>query len=70
MKAKLEQLGQDLFEAYSDSADWKNFRGGPVPRWDDAATKGDLEMVLPQSIRDHWMAAAVFVLRLMDKRDV
>lgn len=40
-----------LYNAYGDSAGWKNFRGEPMPKWDD----------LPNEIQENWRAVARFV---------
>lgn len=42
------ELGHTGYDAYGAKADWKNYEGKPMPKWDD----------LPQHIRDKWAAAA------------
>ena len=37
-----------LYTSYGWSADWKNFRGEPMPQWAD----------LPEAIREHWLVVA------------
>lgn len=39
---------QTAYQAYGDSAEWRNFRGEPMPSWP----------VLPPATRQHWVAAA------------
>lgn len=43
-----EILARKGYEAYGDSSTWRNFRGDPMPTWDQ----------LPLPIKDHWVAAA------------
>jgi hypothetical protein len=37
-----------LYQAYGDSADWRNFRGDAMPTWPN----------LPDTTKEHWRAAA------------
>ena len=39
---------QELYEAYGDHADWKNFQGNAMPAWKD----------LTDAVRGHWQAVA------------
>lgn len=47
-------LGQAAYKAYGDQVGWKNFRGDPMPSWDD----------LTYEIQDGWISAALAVARL------
>ena len=47
MSTAEKPIAQVSYEAYGDFAQWKNYRGDPMPRWDD----------LPPTIRDAWYAA-------------
>ena len=42
------ELAKLLYEAYGASAEWKNYRGDPMPTWD----------ALPENIQRHWRAVA------------
>jgi hypothetical protein len=42
------RLGRIGYDAYGEVAEWKNYEGKPMPKWDE----------LPQHIRDKWAAAA------------
>lgn len=44
----LTELARIGYEAYGDSADWKNFEGKPMPKWDD----------LRPDICEKWKAAS------------
>jgi hypothetical protein len=41
------------YQAYGDNAEWKNFMGNAMPKWED----------LPEAIRGHWVAAAKALVR-------
>lgn len=43
-----EKVGEIAYEAYGESAHWKNFLGDAMPKWGD----------LPQEIKNHWAAAS------------
>ncbi len=43
-----EPVARLLYRAYGESAEWKNYRGDPMPEWDE----------LPDAIREHWSAVA------------
>lgn len=43
-----EKVGEVAYQAYGDSAKWKNFLGDPMPKWDE----------LPQEIKNHWREAS------------
>ena len=47
-----KEYAERAYKAYGDKADWKNFRGDPMPEWGD----------LPENIRTYWQAAAVQVI--------
>ncbi len=42
-------LARQSYQAYGDTVSWKNFRGDPMPKFDD----------LPEPIRLAWRAAAM-----------
>lgn len=52
---------QELYDAYGDHADWKNFQGNAMPAWKD----------LTDVVRGHWQAVAdqfeYFDLELTDR---
>lgn len=43
------------YEAYGESAGWKNFAGNPMPQWDE----------LPPKIQEHWGRAAQAIALLL-----
>lgn len=47
----LDDLAQRAYDAYGAETDHKNFRGEPMPAWDD----------LPCKIQDAWRSAALEV---------
>lgn len=48
MNNELTRLAEIAYRAYGETTDFKNFRGEPMPEWDD----------LPEKIRQAWTAAA------------
>ena len=50
-------LAEKLYNAYGDSAEWKNYFGSDMPKWS----------VLPEKIKDHWRAVAYSTLKLDNK---
>lgn len=46
-----EALGKIGYDAYGEAAGWKNFRGDPMPSWDE----------LPSHIRRYWCHAAIAI---------
>ncbi len=48
-----QDLAANLYRVYCDSSGGKNFRGDPCPAWAD----------LPDAIRGHWTAVAVWARR-------
>ncbi len=46
-----ELLASQMYAAYGNHANWTNFTGGPMPRWQD----------LPQATREHWIAVAQYI---------
>lgn len=48
MPSPFTDLAKLAYQAYGDKAEWKNYAGDPMPRWDDL---GDV-------IQDRWCAAA------------
>ena len=51
MNNELTPLARIAYQAYGETTDFKNFRGEPMPEWDD----------LPEKIRQAWEAAAAAV---------
>jgi hypothetical protein len=49
-------IARVAYAAYGDTVDHKNFRGDPMPEWDD----------LPPRIQDAWRAAANAALEYGD----
>lgn len=49
----LLRIAKTGYEAYAAKTDWKNFRGDPMPQWDD----------LSEAIRWAWEAAAQAMTR-------
>lgn len=47
-----KEYAERAYMAYGDKADWKNFRGDPMPTWE----------ALPENIRTYWQAATVQVI--------
>ncbi len=43
----IRELAQIAYQAYGDSADWKNYAGLPMPAWGQ----------LTPAVRRHWRAA-------------
>jgi len=54
-KLSTEQLAIQAYYAYGAVTDYKNFRGDPMPEWED----------LPQNIRDAWKHSAAWVHRII-----
>ena len=49
-------LEEKLYRAYGASAQWRNFKGDPMPKWEG----------LPPHIKRHWQAVAVEVQKVGD----
>lgn len=52
----MRSFGQVGYEAYADSANWKNFSGGSIPDWSD----------VPPAIKAHWETAATAIVRYIN----
>lgn len=50
----IAQLARQLYDAYGQSAGWKNFQGNPMPTWEE----------LPNNIRANWSASARECVRM------
>lgn len=52
-RKQVEQLAKVVYNAYGNHADWRNYQGNPMPKWEE----------LPVPIAMHWIAAmqAIFV---------
>lgn len=48
MGSELRAFAKKGYEAYGNQTDFKNFRGEPMPAWDE----------LPETIQSAWVAAA------------
>jgi hypothetical protein len=40
------------YDAYGEAADWKNYQGKPMPKWEE----------LPENIRRYWRVAAAAIV--------
>lgn len=47
-----KEFAHSAYKAYGEEAGWKNFRGDPMPAWED----------LPENIRKYWAAATVQII--------
>lgn len=53
----MEQLAQQLYDAYGASTNYRNFMGNPMPAWAD----------LPEGVRNAWVATAEAATRLLQR---
>lgn len=51
MNDELLELSILAYQAYGDSAEWKNYQDKPMPTWEE----------LPKAIQDHWRSAVIRV---------
>jgi hypothetical protein len=51
----MSELAKAAYDAYGDKTGWKNFRGDPMPKWED----------LPEAIREAWRAATDAVVAIV-----
>ena len=51
----INSLAVELYRAYGDSAEWKNFQGNKMPDWGE----------LPEGIQKHWIEVAKYAKELI-----